>query len=46
MLKVVIPDMESFHHFHQKKLAVLPEVSLINTVFVISEVKSTTVLPI
>lgn len=46
MLKIIIPDMESYHHFHQKKLSVLPEVSLINTVFVISEVKSTTVLPI
>lgn len=46
MLKIIIPDMESYHHFHQKKLSTLPEVSLINTVFVISEVKSTTVLPI
>lgn len=46
MLKVVLPDMESYHHFHQKKLSVLPEVSLINSFFVISEVKSTTVLPI
>lgn len=46
MLKVVLPDMESYHHFHQKKLSVLPEVSLINSFFIISEVKSTTVLPI
>jgi len=46
MLKVVLPDMESYHHFHQKKLSVLPEVSLINSFFIISEVKSTAVLPI
>jgi Lrp/AsnC family transcriptional regulator len=46
MLKIVLPDMESYHHFHQMKLSVLPEVSLINSFFIISEVKSTTVLPI
>lgn len=46
LLKVVLPDMESYHYFHQKKLSVLPEVSLINSFFIISEVKSTTVLPI
>jgi Lrp/AsnC family transcriptional regulator len=46
MLKVVLPDMESYYNFHQKKLSVLPAVSLINSFFVISEVKSTTVLPI
>jgi DNA-binding Lrp family transcriptional regulator len=46
MLKIVLPDMESYHEFHQKKLSVLPEVSLINSFFIISEVKSTTVLPI
>lgn len=46
ILKVILPDMESYHHFHQKKLSVLPEVALISSFFVISEVKSTTVLPI
>lgn len=46
ILKVVLPDMESYHNFHQKKLSVLPEVALINSIFVISEVKNTTVLPI
>jgi Lrp/AsnC family transcriptional regulator len=38
--------MESYHNFHQKKLSVLPEVALISSIFVISEVKNTTVLPI
>jgi DNA-binding Lrp family transcriptional regulator len=46
LLKVVLPDMEAYHEFHQKKLAVLEEVSLISSVFIISEVKSTTVFPI
>jgi DNA-binding Lrp family transcriptional regulator len=46
MLKIALPDMESYHHFHQKKLSVLPEVSLINSFFILSEVKGTTVLPI
>lgn len=46
MLKIILPDMESYHHFHQKKLSVLPGVSLISSFFIISEVKSTTVLPI
>lgn len=46
LLKVVLPDMDSYHHFHQQKLSVLLEVSLINSFFVISEVKSTTILPI
>ena len=46
LLKIVLPDMESYHYFHQTKLSILPEVSLINSFFIISEVKSTTVLPI
>lgn len=46
MLKIVVPDMESYHQFHQMKLSVLPSISLIHSFFVMSEVKSTTVLPI
>lgn len=46
MLKVVLPDMESYHYFHQKKLSVLPSVAIINSYFIIKEVKNTTVLPI
>jgi Lrp/AsnC family transcriptional regulator len=38
--------MDSYHHFHQQKLSVLSEVSLINSFFIIAEVKTTTVLPI
>ncbi len=46
ILKVVLPDMESYHNFHQKKLSILPQVALINSFFIITEVKNTTVLPI
>jgi Lrp/AsnC family leucine-responsive transcriptional regulator len=46
LLKIIVPDMESYHQFHQKKLSVLPSVSLIHSFFVMSEVKNTTILPI
>lgn len=46
MIKIILSDMEDYHYFHQKVLSGLPGVSLINTFFVISEVKSTTVLPV
>lgn len=46
LLKVVLPDMESYHNFYQKKLSILQEISFINSYFVIAEVKNTTVLPI
>ncbi len=46
MLKIIVPDMESYHQFHQQKLSVLAGVSLIHSFFVMSEVKSTTILPL
>jgi Lrp/AsnC family transcriptional regulator len=46
MLKIIVPDMESYHQFHQQKLSVLSGVSLIHSFFVMSEVKITTILPI
>jgi DNA-binding Lrp family transcriptional regulator len=46
MLKIILPDMESYHQFHQKKLSVINGVSLISSFFIISEVKNTTVLSI
>ncbi|MCX6308917.1 MAG: Lrp/AsnC family transcriptional regulator [Bacteroidia bacterium] len=45
-LKVVLPDVESYHDFHQKKLSIMPQVALINSFFIITEVKNTTILPI
>jgi Lrp/AsnC family transcriptional regulator len=46
LLKIITPDMDGYHRFHQEKLSVIEGVSLINSFFVMSEVKSTTELPI
>lgn len=46
LLKIILPDMESYHDFYQKKLSILPQVALINSFFIIREVKHTTELPI
>ena len=46
LLKIIVPDMEIFHQFHQHKLAILPSVSLIHSYFVMSEIKNTTVVPV
>lgn len=44
LLKIHVSDMDAYHKFHQMKLSVIDGVSLINSFFVISEVKSTTEL--
>lgn len=46
LLKIITPDMETYHKFHQEKLSIIEGVSLINSFFVMSEVKSTTELPL
>lgn len=46
LLKIIVPDMESYHVFHQKKLSAIEGVSQINSYFVMSEVKNTTEIPI
>lgn len=46
LLKVVAPDVESYHKFYQEKLAAQRAISHISSFFVMSEVKSTTSLPI
>ena len=46
LLKIVVADMDSYHEFYQKKLSVLPMVSLIHSYFVMAEVKSTTMITI
>lgn len=46
LLKIIVPDMETYHKFHQLKLSMIPGVSLINSYFVMSEVKSTTEIPL
>ncbi len=46
LLKVVATDVESYHQFYQSKLASLQTISHISSLFVMSEVKNTTALPI
>jgi Lrp/AsnC family transcriptional regulator len=45
-LKVVSKDVETYNKFYQEKLAVLPMVAHINSLFVMDEIKTTTTLPI
>ena len=45
-LKVITKDVETYNKFYQEKLAVLPMVAHINSLFVMDEIKTTTSLPI
>ena len=45
-LKLVSKDVESYNKFYQEKLAVLPMVAHINSLFVMDEIKTTTALPL
>jgi Lrp/AsnC family transcriptional regulator len=45
-LKVVTKDVETYNQFYQEKLAVLPMVAHINSLFVMDEIKTTTALPL
>ena len=45
-LKLVSKDVESYNKFYQEKLAVLPMVAHINSLFVMDEIKTTTELPL
>ena len=45
-LKVVTKDVETYNQFYQEKLAVLPSVAHISTLFVMDEIKQTTALPV
>ncbi len=46
LIKIIATDVESYHNFYQEKLATLKAISHISSFFVMSEVKSTTSLPI
>ena len=46
LLKLVSKDMDSYNLFYQQKLAALPSVAHISTLFVIQEIKSTTAFPL
>ena len=45
-LKLVTKDVETYNKFYQEKLAVLPMVAHINSLFVMDEIKITTALPL
>ena len=45
-LKIVTRDMDTYNRFYQEKLAVLPMIAHINSLFVMDEIKETTALPI
>jgi len=45
-LKLVTKDVETYNKFYQEKLAVLPMVAHISSLFVMDEIKTTTALPL
>ena len=46
LLKVIVKDMNAYNEFYQKKLSDLQSVAHISSSFVMSEVKSTTMIPL
>ena len=46
LLKIVSQDMETYNLFHQERLSVIPGILHINSFFVMSEVKNSTVVPV
>lgn len=45
-LNVLSADVEGYNRFYQEKLAVLPSVAHISSLFVMDEIKATTALPL
>ncbi|GAB3996165.1 Lrp/AsnC family transcriptional regulator [Spirosoma daeguense] len=46
LLKVISADMETYNRFYQERLSVLPGAMHINSFFVMSEVKNSTIVPL
>lgn len=46
LLKVVTADIESYHHFYIGKLAKLPDITTVQSFFVLSEAKNETAYPL
>jgi len=46
LLKVVVKDLPAYHKFSSGKLAALPNVAQIKSMFVLNEVKRSTVVPL
>ena len=46
VLKIATYDMDSYHDFYRQKLATLPNISTVQSFFVLSEAKSDTAYPL
>lgn len=46
LIKVIVRDMEAYNEFYQTKLADLQSVAHINSSFVMSEIKNSTIIPL
>jgi Lrp/AsnC family transcriptional regulator, leucine-responsive regulatory protein len=46
LVKIVIRDMETYNKFYQERLSVIPGILHISSFFLMSEIKSTTVIPL
>jgi Lrp/AsnC family leucine-responsive transcriptional regulator len=46
ILRIATTDMESYHHFYRNKLATLPNITTVQSFFVLSETKSDTAYPL
>jgi Lrp/AsnC family transcriptional regulator len=45
LIKIVSQDMDSYNHFYQERLSVIPGTLHISSFFVMSEIKNSTVIP-
>jgi len=46
ILRIATSDMDSYHNFYRNKLATLPNISTVQSFFVLSETKSDTAYPL
>ena len=46
LLKIVSRDMDTYNHFYQERLSVIPGTLHISSFFVMSEVKNSTIVPL
>ncbi|MCJ8208377.1 Lrp/AsnC family transcriptional regulator [Mucilaginibacter sp. RS28] len=46
ILRIATRDMEEYHHFYRNKLATLPNITTVQSFFVLSETKSETAYPL
>jgi Lrp/AsnC family leucine-responsive transcriptional regulator len=46
ILRIASSDMEAYHQFYRNKLATLPNITTVQSFFVLSETKSDTTYPL